>query len=68
MTASSTGRGGNDAPALFRWTIARQPGVSARARATSNEPLEAGAQRSSGPLRRVTPVSDPVCSPRSMKT
>src|SRR6266545_1631358 len=35
MTASRTGRGGSEAPALFRWTTLRQPGVSARARSTS---------------------------------
>ena len=34
-TVSTTMRGGSDAPALLRWTTSRQPGVSARTRATS---------------------------------
>src|SRR6266487_2012827 len=37
MTASSTGRAGREAPALFRCTTRRHPGVSARARATSSD-------------------------------
>src|SRR6478752_908345 len=38
MTASRTGVGGSDAPALFRWTTCAQPGVSARTRSTSIGP------------------------------
>src|SRR6266487_873462 len=50
MTASSTGWGGSDAPALLRCVTFRQPGVSARARSTSSGKASSSSGRDVGPF------------------